>query len=146
MPYFFIIAITLLITSCAKDADHYTQTVAGWRGAKVAELSAKWGRPDNILKASDGRLVYVYKTASYMKSPSQVGPNIDVRLGDGPDPLIVAMPNPNRTWSRGSTTLSCIAAFKADKSGIITGTKTYGTGCFNGKIIALNRPDSNVKV
>lgn len=127
---FITLFLLLFLTSCASTTNHYTQMVASWRGGDARDLIERWGEPDNKLVASNGDSLYVYKTKSYKKKPNRIGSNIDVVLGDQDKPMIVAMPNINTTWNRGGTSFSCIAAFKADKTGKIMGTQTYGSGCY----------------
>lgn len=139
------ILLIMFLASCASTtANHYTQTVESWRGGDTRDLTARWGIPDQKLVGANGSSVYVYKTKSYMPPPSRIGSKIDVILGSGDKPIIVAMPNINKTWSRGGASFSCIAAFKADKSGKIIGTQTHGSGCYGSDNFAKIMGNPNI--
>lgn len=139
---FTTILITLFLVSCASTANYYTQTVDSWRGGKARRLVARWGTPYKQFMATNGSSVYIYKTKSYHQSPTPISPPLQVGLGRDNKPTIHSMPSYNNTWNRGPSS-SCIAAFKADKDGVIVGTQTQGVGCYGNANFAktMGNPD-----
>lgn len=139
------IMLCMFLTGCESSVNHYTQTVDSWRGGNTKDLERRWGTPYRKIIAQNGASVYVYKTKSYHAQPAAIGPNFNVKLGEGNEPAIYSLPNPNMSWSRGFSN-SCIAAFKVNKYGTIIGTQTEGSGCFGSANFAKNMGNPHADV
>lgn len=128
--------LTILLTGCTTTTtNYYHKTVCSWQGGDAKTLVQHWGRPDNILNASNGHSLYIYQSQSYrnMNAPSM--PSIGVhRVGNGA--TLATTSNLNMTWNRGPMSTTCVAAFLVGPNGEISRTETHGSSCFGNQHFA----------
>lgn len=137
---------TILLSSCTTTTDnHYTQTIQSWHGGNVNRLVERWGAPDNKVMEPNGNTVYIYKTQSYQNYNVPTSPVVGVNVSPVGTPIISVPPDTNSVWNREPISLSCIAAFEANKEGTIVNTQIQGNGCYGSQGFANSKGNPEVK-
>lgn len=124
-----ISGFVIFLTSCAggPSGGHYTQSIQSWRGSSTSKLISVWGSPDERIKETSGRTLYVYTKESFSAEQKQYSPQVGI-TGSRGRPVVVNTNDINEVWNKGLT-LKCSVMFIANKQGVITHTKVLGNDC-----------------
>ena len=129
MRYALPLALIIVLSGCGTTTNYYSETVQSWKGAKVAALTKQWGRPDNMVKTTNGNTIYVYKTESYKHYNGPTGPSTGISYTADGKPVVVTRTEMSTSFSRD---LTCNAIFTANSSGQIVGTQASSPTCYGG--------------
>jgi|GEM_PF-1315221 hypothetical protein len=125
----------ILLASCATTTtNYYRSSVESWQGASVKALVKQWGRPDYKILSPDGDAMLAYRTQSYSPYMAPTSPAIGVNNRGGRP--VISVDNLNHTWNRGQLSLTCVAIFKINPVGVVTGTQVQGNSCYGGSSFA----------
>lgn len=127
-----LLALPLLLCSCAATTNYYDQAVTSWHGGSIKTLQKVWGSPDAIEKTPNEGKVYVYKTEDY-QSYSTLGaagaPAAGVHVDSTGRPVMTDTARTNDS-AIPILNLTCSALFTANKYGTIIATDTQGNNCY----------------
>ena len=66
-------AVALLVAGCAgiPNEEAFKAKVSSWQGRNIDEIGKAWGKPDNVLPATDSK-IYTYNKGDPVKSSCTV--------------------------------------------------------------------------
>jgi hypothetical protein len=116
--------VVLFLTGCARTNNSNRSNFASWQSKSVDELTSQLGAPNNVTKAANGNIYYIYIVQQKPYIPPSSSPAVGVNVSASGKPVMIVSQQATL-----ETMLTCIMKFEINARGLIVSKELTGDGC-----------------